>query len=300
MLLLEHQDVRLLFTGDINTLTQATIDPVLCPPGPIDVLIMEHTYGIRNGYPEVSRAEQEAEFLAAVDAVLRRGGSVVVPAFAVGRAQEVLCLIAEHGQQTPDLYYEVYVDGLARSITTVYDLYPQETTPRYQSARGWIDRRLNVVSGDAERDAVLEALHHRPGVIVASSGMLKAGSASHYYARALAGDPANAIFLTGYVAEDSEAAVIYSSQQDALDRLGMEVCCEVRRFHFTAHAPHTGLLDFVHLVGPRSIFLVHGDADRSRADPGSVYNILLSEGFDIHLGRENVPFTYRGGRLSPS
>ncbi len=297
MLLLEHQDMRVMFSGDINTLHQATIDPVLCPPGPIDVLIMEHTYGIEADRLQVSREEQEEEFIAALDGVLRRGGSVLVPAFAIGRAQEVLCLVAEHAQDHPNIYYDVYLDGLARSIASVYDVYQRETTTRYQEARSWIDRRLTVVGGEEERNAVIEAIRHRPGVIVASSGMLKAGSASHYYARAIAGNSEDAIFLTGYMAEDSEAALIYTAKQDALEQLGIDVRCEVRHFHFTAHAPRTGLLDFVAELNPRSILLVHGNAERSRSDPASVYNILLGEGLDVQLGQENVPFTYRGGRL---
>jgi len=298
MLLLEHQDVRILFTGDINTVAQATVDPVLCPPGPIDVLIMEHTYGSESGHIQLSREEQESAFVQAVDRVLRRGGTIVVPAFAVGRAQEILCLLSEHAQNNADLFYEIYLDGLARSITAAYDYHIDETTLRYQAARKWLDRRLTVISTDDEREQFLESVQDRPSVIVASSGMLKTGSASHFYARSLAGDAANAIFLTGYMAEDSEAALIYSAnKQDALDQLGIDVRCEVQHFHFTAHAPRLGLLNFVHELEPRTIILVHGDANRSQKDPASVYNILRNEGFDIHLGQESITATYRNGRL---
>lgn len=298
MLLLEHGDTRIMFTGDINTIQQATVDPVKCPHGSIDVLIMEHTYGSDAGRMQFSRAEQESAFIDSIDRVLRRGGSIVVPCFAVGRAQEILCLLSEHAQAHPDLYYDVYLDGLARSITSAYDYHITETTARYRSARDWLDRRLIVVSTDTERTETLTSIKTRPSVIVASSGMLKTGSASHFYATALADDARNAIFLTGYMAEDSEASLILSgNKQEALDRLGMNVRCEVRHFHFTAHAPRLGLLNFVHQIEPRSIILVHGMADQNRSDAASLYNMLRAEGYDIHLGQENTAYTYQNGRL---
>ncbi|NDJ52507.1 MAG: MBL fold metallo-hydrolase [Chloroflexi bacterium] len=303
MLLIERAGVRVLFSGDINTLQQATIDPLAKIDEPVDLLVMEHTYGSGQSGFSGQRAWQEQAFKDGLSEVIQAGGSVVVPAFAVGRSQEILALVAEHARENPEFVYSVILDGLSRTITAVYDNHPRETTERYKDARSWLDRRrLAIVQPGEDREDVLrriedEQANGTPSVVIASSGMLKTGSASYHYAQGLAWNPANAIFLTGYTSEDSEAGILLKRKRDALDELGLEVRCRVERYHFTAHAPRSGLLDFVAQVRPRHIVLVHGDAERSLADPHSVYNTLQHAGYSVHLGHEGRTYRYFQGEL---
>jgi putative mRNA 3-end processing factor len=101
-------DESVVFTGDLNTRANRLMAPA--KPMPCDTLIVESTY---SGKEHPPRRETEAEFLDAIDAVVDRGGVAVVPAFAVGRTQEVLMVLKRGG-------YETWLDGMGRTVTEMY------------------------------------------------------------------------------------------------------------------------------------------------------------------------------------
>ncbi|NJN99259.1 MAG: hypothetical protein HC875_36785 [Anaerolineales bacterium] len=225
----------------------------------------------------------------------------LIPAFAVGRSQEVLGLVAHHARQNPDLTYRVYLDGLTRAVTACYDRFAEELTGQYRELRRWIDYRLIPVADRVDRDTLVrEEILGRPGVIIASSGMLKKGSLSYQYALHLAGDPKNAIFYSGYLAEDSEAVDFLQGTVDDLVDAGIEVRCEQRRFYFSAHAPKEDLVQFVFDVRPRAVILIHGDADKRTQVPDNLFTLLKqmeSDSFQVFIGQENHPIKYREGKF---
>lgn len=302
MILLEKDGFRVLYTGDFNTRAQLTLPAISAVKGlKPDVLIMESTYGYQIDDWLLPRRWQESAFIAHVDRVLRRGGVLLLPAFAVGRSQEVLGLVAEHARQNPDLSYNVYLDGLSRTITRCYDKFDMHLTDRYRELRAWIEPRLNMVSDDADRIILIhERILGRPNVVIASSGMLKQGSMAYQYAEHIARDRKNAIFYTGYLAEDSEAiAFLESKTNDAMDA-GLEIRCEQRRFHFSAHAPKEDLLQFVVDVQPRAVILVHGDIRRSVDVPDNLYGLLQQfecSSFQVFQGKERHRVIYQDGRF---
>jgi Cft2 family RNA processing exonuclease len=299
MILLEHNGLRVLYTGDLNTRPQlvAAAAPALRDLQP-DVLIMESTYGYREHDWTLPRTWQEQLFVTHLDRVLRRGGVVLLPAFAVGRSQEVLGLVASHAQQHPDLSYGVYMDGLSRTVTRCYDRHAAHLPERYQGLRRWIDHRLTMVPEHTRRESLIrDRILGRSNVIIASSGMLKRGSTSYEYARHIASDPRNAIFYTGYLAEDSEATAFLAEDQDRADDI--DIRCEQRRFHFSAHAPQEDLLQFVLDLRPQAVILVHGDASRRGVTQDNLYDQLLrleSDSFRVFLGQEGRQVCYRQGR----
>jgi Cft2 family RNA processing exonuclease len=303
MILLEKDGFCVLYTGDFNTRSQLTLPASahlkdLRP----DVLIMESTYGYTVDEWTLPRAWQEQAFVAHLDQVLRRGGVVLLPAFAVGRSQEVLGLVAEHTRQYPDLSYSIYLDGLSKAITNCYDRFDSQLTDRYRELRAWISPRLTIVPDDVDREALIhEYILGRPSVVIASSGMLKKGSVSYQYAVHIAQNPKNAIFYTGYLAEDSEAITFLGGTANDLTDTGVDIQCEQRRFHFSAHSPKEDLLQFVVDVQPRAVILVHGDANKSTQVTNNLYMLLRrleSDSFRVFLGRDGRPVTYDKGRFS--
>jgi len=302
MILLEKDDLRVLFTGDFNTRPQLTL-PATASIGGLqpDVLIMESTYGYNADDWVLHRDWQDQAFIAQLDCVLRRGGVVLLPAFAVGRSQEVLGLVAEHAHQNPDLSYGIYLDGLSRTVTGCYDRFGQQLSERYRALRTWINHRLILVPDDTDREAMIrEQILRRPNVVIASSGMLKRGSLSYLYALHIADDPKNAIFYTGYLAEDSEAIAFLSGDPDDLADAGVDVRCEQRRFHFSAHAPKEDLLQFVLNVQPRAVILVHGDVGQRTRVPNNLYALLRrleSDSFRVFLGEESHRIEHSEGRF---
>jgi predicted metal-dependent RNase len=272
-----------------------------------DVLIMESTYGYNTEEWMLPHDWQERAFIAHLDRVLQpddmseRGGVVLLPAFAVGRSQEVLGLVAEHARQNPDLFYGVYLDGLSQTVTDCYDRFDEQLTERYRELRAWINHRLTIVPDDTDRETLIrEQILGWPNVVIASGGMLKKGSVSYQYATYIADDPKNAIFYTGYLAENSEALAFLGGEADDLADEGIEVQCERRRFHFSAHAPKEDLLQFVLDVQPRAVILVHGDASKRTQVPDNLYALLRrleSDSFRVFLGQEGRRVEYSEGRF---
>jgi len=302
MILLEKDGLRVLYTGDFNTRLQLTLPTSVSLKGlQPDILIMESTYGYNADEWTLPRSWQERAFIAHLDRVLRRGGVVLLPAFAVGRSQEVLGVVAEHTRQNADLSYGIYLDGLSRTITDCYDRFDKQLPERYRELRAWINHRLIRVPDDTVREALIqEQILGRPNVVIASSGMLKKGSASYRYAVHIADNPNNAIFYTGYLAEDSEAVAFLGGETDDLASAGIDIRCEQRRFHFSAHAPKEDLFQFVLDVQPRAVILVHGDAEKRTQVPDNLYALLRrleNDSFRVFLGQEGHRIEYSEGRF---
>jgi Cft2 family RNA processing exonuclease len=302
MVLLENDGFRVLYTGDFNTRSQLTLPELTYPKGlRPDVLIVESTYGYQTGDWLLPRQWRESAFISHMDRVLRRGGVLLLPAFAVGRSQEVLGLVADHARLNPDLSYNVYLDGLSRTITRCYDKFDQHLTDRYRELRARIEPRLTMVSDDTDRRTLIcERILGRPSVIIASSGMLKQGSMAYQYAEHIVGDRRNAIFYTGYLAEDSEASAFLERKTGNAVDTGLEIRCEQRRFHFSAHAPKEDLLQFVIDVQPRAVILVHGETRRGVDNPDNLYvqlQQLECSSLQVFQGQERHRIMYKDGRF---
>jgi Cft2 family RNA processing exonuclease/tetratricopeptide (TPR) repeat protein len=297
MILIERQGFRLLYTGDFNPGRQLTIHPAatlsgLCP----DVLVMESTYGYRTE-PVIDRAVQEKLLTERLDAVLRRGGIVLFPAFAVGRSQEVLGLVARHAVQNPDLSYHIYVDGLSRAVTSLYNQWRTQLSSEYVRLVQQTEHRVRMVTEETDRETLIPTeLRSGPAVVISSSGMLKQGSASHFYAQRLGQDRRNAIFFTGHLPDDSDGYAFLQAHTVA-DQIN--AVCEVVHFSLTAHASKMDLVRFVLDVAPRVVILVHGDAKLMKDDPHSVFQCLTAldqEKIQVFIGKNGRTIAMRDGR----
>jgi len=231
---------RLLFTGDFNTidthLVKAT-KPVKC-----DVLCMEGTYAGRN-HPK-PRDELEKDFKAKVEEVVNRGGTVILPAFAVSRSQEIAMILRKMG-------LNMWYDGMGRKVSKIflkYDEYLRDSGELKKSLN-----HMNFVHSDSGRKLALDA-----DVIITSSGMMDGGPVLHYMSK-LKDNPKNAVLLTGYQVEGTNSRRLVD--EGLLDFYGVKekVSCEVEYFDFSGHAGHDQLLDFARSCEPEKIILMHSD-----------------------------------------
>ncbi len=266
MVLLDTPDGTLLVSGDVSLAPQRTVAPAAPPRRQVDALILESTYGNRL---HSVRAAEEERLVAQVSAVLARGGHCLIPAFALGRAQEVLLILAQ-ARRDGRLTAPVWVDGLVRTVCGVYQAHPAAAPP---ALRTLIERQGNpfiapekgvcAVATPAQREAILTG---EPSVIVTSSGMLTGGP-SVFYARRLAAEARHAILITGYQDEESAgAALLALAAADpatprtlTLEGQAVEVRCAVDRYNLSAHADGDELASFAAGVRPRLVALVHGD-----------------------------------------
>jgi len=232
---------RFLFTGDFNTIDTHLVKgtkPVDC-----DVLCMEGTYAGRN-HPK-PRPELEKDFQDKVEEVIARGGTVILPAFAVSRSQELAIILRKMG-------LNIWYDGMGRKVSKIF-LKHADCLRNPNELKKAINQ-LNLVHSDHGRKLAMSA-----DVIITSSGMMDGGPVLHYMSK-LKDNPKNAVFLTGYQVEGTNSRLLVD--EGLLDFYGVKekVACEVEYFDFSGHAGHDQLVDFAKKCNPEKIILMHSDA----------------------------------------
>lgn len=263
---LQYGDRSLLYTGDYNTAsTRTTVGLKLADLPKADMLITESTYGDKT-HP--ARKNQEAALLSAIAQVVRRGGNVLIPAFALGRAQEIL-LALRTSALFQKLDIPVYVDGLVRVVTDTFrenlDLLPSavQNMVRVSSTEPFFDDNLKPIVIPITRTQERPLAMAQPSVIVASSGMLN-GGASVYYAKTLLERDNAAIFISGYCDEEAPGRKIQNlntGDEIELDGQKLTVRAQIRRFNLSAHVDKVGLGQVIAKVNPKHLILVHGSLD---------------------------------------
>ncbi|UCG36306.1 MAG: MBL fold metallo-hydrolase, partial [Candidatus Bathyarchaeota archaeon] len=167
--LLEAAGKRILFTSDFNTDRTRLLPPADCNYGKLDAIIIETTYANSDHTP---RLELEKSFVDHVTDVVESGGIVLVPAFGVGRSQEIACILAAHHFE-----YPVTIDGMARAVNSII----MDNTEFLRDPRLFVDAMHGATWVDGWRDR--RRASKRPGVIISPAGMLKGGPAVFYISK---------------------------------------------------------------------------------------------------------------------
>lgn len=262
-ILIESEEGILMMSGDLSLSEQRAVGQAKIPRHKVDALVLESTYG---GRLHANRQAEEKRLIDTLKRIVERGGRVLIPAFALGRAQEVLQVILRYRDQ---LSAPVFVDGMVRSVCNVYtrlaDWLPENTVKRAKDEPLFFREGIKSVQNAAQREEIARA--NEPAIIVASSGMLT-GGASVVYARHLAADERSAILLTGYQDEEAPGRKLQAlaRQRQAgqettlrLDKQTITVRCEVDTYSLSAHADEDELLSIAESFDPEEVMLVHGD-----------------------------------------
>ncbi|MCG9132729.1 MBL fold metallo-hydrolase [Candidatus Poribacteria bacterium] len=264
-----------LYTGDVSAFRQRIVDGIgdnLSGINP-DFMWCESTYG--NG-DHPARKTEERRLVEAVTTIIQAGGKVLIPSFALGRAQEIIMILLSYMQSgiIPD--FPILTDGLVNKICDVYEENICFTSQRFQH---WAERSPNLFYTPPIRRVRERAREHflrmdTPYCVIASSGML-VGGASVDYARALAGHPKNAIFLSGYQDAESPGAELQAMQQGDYLTLSngdaLQVNCNVEKFHLSAHSDQGQLIKMIKAANPKQIALAHGNARATQALHGKLF-----------------------------
>lgn len=258
---LQYGNRSLLYTGDYNTTSSRTAEGLKLADLPqADILITESTYGA-DTHP--SRRSQESDLIKAIVEIVRAGGNVLIPAFALGRAQEIILAL-----RTSALFHSVnvpvYVDGLVREVTDLFQsqlqLLPTSVQNFAQNQPPFFgDKTSPRIISIASPQQRLDAIAH-PSAIIASSGMLT-GGASIGYAKTLLERENAAIFISGYTDEESPGRFLQSLEpgnQIELDGTPLTVRAKIQRFNLSAHADRVGITQVIHRVNPQHLILIHG------------------------------------------
>jgi len=254
--LVEVGGKRLLFSGDLGRPDDALMKAPDAPPE-ADVVVCESTYGDRSHPPE----NLLAELGPALARVAARGGTAVVPVFAVGRAQALLHAIAQlkaRGELPAPL--PVYLDSpMAVHTTELYEHHLGEHRLTAAQCRD-MERAAHLVTSVEQSKAI--AMQRGPKVILAASGMATGGRVLHHLTQHL-GDHRNLVLLTGYQAPGTRGARL-AQGEPALRIFGQDwpVRAEVVQLSSaSAHADAAQLLDWLGQLprAPHRVFVTHGD-----------------------------------------
>ncbi len=228
MAYVEAGEYSVVYTGDVNTIDTRLVSRARASGVKADVVIIEGTYGWIRHPP---RELVEKEFLEAVREVTDRGGNVLIPAFSLGRAQEILTLLYERFEGN------VFYDGMIRQIYEVFISYPEYINKYEELLRS--KEEFKPVVRPSQRRKIVDG---RGNVIVASAGMLKGGPAV-YYLKKLAGDPLNAVFMVSYQAPGTPGRHLLEDGIPS-EEVG-PVKARVQWFDFSSHAGVDGLLELL-------------------------------------------------------
>ncbi|MBI1972120.1 MAG: MBL fold metallo-hydrolase [Candidatus Aenigmarchaeota archaeon] len=232
---------RIFYTGDLRVADTRLVNGMKEFPQ-ADALVIESTYAERN-HPD--REEEEKRFLDAVRTTMENGGVALIPAFALGRSQEMLLILE-------DLGYPVYVDGMAREATGIIRNY--RSYLRDGKRLDKVCSNVGFVKDNRQREQIIE----EPCAIVTTAGFVQAGP-SVFYIRRLCLRKNSSVLVPGFQVEGSPGRQLLDHKTYNLDGETVRVGLHVDRFDFSAHGDRKELLHTINKVGPEKVFVVHGD-----------------------------------------
>jgi len=239
-----NADKTLVYTSDFASVDSRLLKGADLKLQDADAVIVESTYACENHPP---RRMLEAEFIRSVNEVVEDGGVVLIPAFSVGRSQEVLCILAEYGVNHP-----IYIDGMAVRVLD-----------KYLENRDFIDgyellekaSRKALVVGNSMRRKILRS----PCIIISPAGMLKGGPALKYAWR-LADNSKAAIFLVSFQIPGTPGEKLLRERRIERGGVIKNVNARVEQYRFSSHSDMDQLHSLLKSLNPNAkVFTVHGE-----------------------------------------
>lgn len=256
----------LFYSGDFSAFSQRTIEGISIPRLRPDVTIVETTYGNRL---HSNRQVEEKRLVELVRECILQKKKILIPAFALGRAQEVLLILraAIQNQEIPAV--PVYVDGMVRDINIMYTRNPTylKNALGKRILKGnepFYTKEIQAVAPMQKREELLSGSD--PVVFLSSSGMLTGGP-SVEYARKLASSENACIIITGYQDEESPGRQLLDLLENpeaaslTLNGTSVPVKCRIEQVGLSAHGDKLEIENLLDRLSSRHIFLVHGNQD---------------------------------------
>lgn len=263
MILLNIKGKKILYTGDFNTRETSVLLAAKNFPGDekVDCILMESTYGNRVSLPSLKSSSKKLADL--INETISKGGKVLIPVFAVGRAQEIMFFLENYLRSGYLKKLNVFLDGMlirANRICrhNVINLKPE------------IINRILIADDDPFKSEFMQkskTIHKRDVmrtenvVVLATSGMLTAGPSLTYF-KLMAPNPLNAIVLVGFQVKGSLGReLIEGAKTVKIDENEIAVNANLVHIPFSAHSDFHDLINFAKGLKMKKIFLVHGEKD---------------------------------------
>lgn len=254
-LLIKNKNLSILFSGDLGRLN----DPWIFPPKPVyaaDYLVIESTYGDHLH----SKEDPGVQLGNIINRTVNRGGTIIVPAFAVGRTQNILCYLhrLKANHQIPDI--PVFLDSpMAQDATEILLRHTEEH--RLSKEECEVACRVAKYVNTVEESKAIDSMKE-PKIVISASGMATGGRVLHHLL-ALAGDPRNTILFAGYQAAGTRGeALVHGKRTIKLLGEMVDIQAEVIALdNVSAHADYEEILSWLrNFTNPlRKVFITHGE-----------------------------------------
>ncbi|MBE6068580.1 MAG: MBL fold metallo-hydrolase [Clostridium lundense] len=264
---IKSEEGALFYSGDFSLFPQRTVEGAKVPKLRPDAAIFESTYGDKL---HSNRELEEERLIKVVNQCAANKGKMLIPAFALGRAQEIILILKKAINKGQLKKISIYVDGMIRNINSAYKqnpLYLKNSLGKkiLRGIEPFYDDYIKPIENPDEREEILKK--DDAIVIISSSGMLTGGP-SLAYAEKIASMKNGYIIITGYQDEESPGRKLLNLLEDLPEDRALEinsrsipVKCSIEKVGLSAHGDKSEIKALINMLAPKNVFLVHGNGE---------------------------------------
>ncbi|MGC9129819.1 MAG: MBL fold metallo-hydrolase [Candidatus Micrarchaeia archaeon] len=280
---------KLIYTGDINLRKTRLLDAAHIEHMHGDILITESTYGgDKDIFP--SEREQLGKMMQSIKETIQKGGKVIIPSFAVGRAEEVLFVLDDYIRSGLLPKVPIYVDGMINKAMRIHRhnvIYCRDELQKrilMSEDDPFKSKNFHIIDTKKSRSRAIN--EDEAGIIVTTSGMMTGGPVMKYVEK-LGGDERNKLILVGYQAEGTPGRRLADGEREIeINGRKIEIKMPVELYHLSAHADRPQLQKLVsNIVGLKKVFVVHGEENKSNE-----FAHYLSSRYEVHVPKLGEEF----------
>ena len=264
-ILIEHKHRKIFYTGDVLFRDMHTLCGAKWPEGHIDTVITETTRGSTERTQDNSVDREIDRFLTVVHDTIDHGGSVLIPAFAFGRMQEIVKIIS-HARKCNKLQSNVpiFCSGLGYGLMDDFDTIAKKISAVNFRKKSIKDLGIRMFHGN-QPEAIKKQIQE-PSIFLLSSGMLVENTSAYNVAAALIDDPKNAICFVGFCDESTPGGQLQKKSRGESflfksHNYQPKIAAHIEKFDMSGHADREEILQRVLNFSPRAVVLVHGEED---------------------------------------
>jgi Cft2 family RNA processing exonuclease len=257
---IRHKHRHIFFTGDVLFEAQRTLAGARFPAGHFDTLVMETTRGMTDRPLGKERGNEVARLITSINDTIQRGGSFLMPVFALGRMQEILAILHDARKFGRVVECPIFATGLGVDLADYFDEIARKT--KHVQFNRNILKELKIKPLPRKLAAGVDPQQN--ALYIISSGMMVANTPSYTIASGLLGHARNTIGFVGYCDPDTPGGQLLASRPGddfvfEAAQVKAKVKAHIERFELSGHADREELLEFAVQTGARSIVLTHGD-----------------------------------------
>ena len=292
---------RVLYTGDYSRVADRHLPAADIPKKTPHVVIVESTYGVS---PHTPKEEREARFTDKIHGILGRGGKCLLPVVALGRAQELLLILEDYWEKHPEMgHVPVYqASALARKAMTVYETYINvlnaDIKRQFEEKNPFNFKHVQNLNRASDLDG-----NTGPCVVLATPSMLQSGTSRELFENWCESSD-NGVVICDFAVQGTLAREILSDVKTVKARDGrdLQLRCSVDAISFSAHADYPQTQQFLDILNPPHVVLVHGETTEMARLKRALEAKAVADGKEMNVfapkNCQSVEIRYRGEKVA--